>query len=143
ALFFIYSGVVGGTYWFFIVWEQTKITKAIEDLDSANTNYYISDNLEQGLFNISDLIQNYYDPLLAIKSIESAYIPGSSVSNFSFDKISKSITIAMSVASNNPTDATKQVTAFKSLPLVNIVNYSAITSVDSAGLSFSIEIILK
>jgi hypothetical protein len=141
TLFLVYTVVVAGSYWYFIVQEKNKVTKAIEELDSTNKSYYITNNLEQDLFNISNLIENDYAPVGVIKSIESAYILGSNVSSFSYNKLGKTININMKLPSLN--DITKQVAAFRNLPVVGIVNLSPVTSDDVGGFSFSIEIILK
>lgn len=141
ALFILYIIIVVGFYWYFVIQEKNKVTRAIEELDSSNKNYYITDNLEQDLFNIADLIKKNYNPLNAIKSIEAVYVPGASISSLSYNKIDKIITISMKAASLN--DVTTQVTAFKNLPIVNIVNLSPVSSDDSRGFSFSVEIILK
>jgi hypothetical protein len=141
ALFIVYTVVVVGSYWYFVVQEKNKVTKAIEELDSTNEAYYITDNLEQDLFNIASLIENDYDVVEVIKSIESAYLIGVNVSSFSYSKLGKTININMKLPSLN--DITRQVDAFKELPVVGIVNLSPVTSDDLGDFSFSIEIILK
>jgi hypothetical protein len=141
SLFLIYTVIVVGAYWYFVVQEKNKVFKAIDRLDSNNKNYYITDNLEQDLFNISDLINNFYDPVVAIKSVESAYVDGTNVSSFSYNKLNKSINIAMTAPSIN--DTTKQVSELKNLPIVSLVNLSAVSASGDNRFSFNLEIILK
>lgn len=142
SLFVIYVTLAGGGYWFFVVQEQNKVTKAIQDLDSTNSQYYINDNLEQDLFNIVDLIDKSYDPTIAIKEIESAYVLGSKVSGFSYNKTSKIVNISMTVPSIN--DVTKQIEAFNNLQVVSGSSYSAVSLGSSDfGFSFGVEIRLQ
>lgn len=141
GFFLVYIGIVGFVYWFFVVQEKAKITQAIEKLDNANSSYYITTDLDQGLFNIADLINNSYDSIEAIKSIESAYIPGSVVSQFSYDKVNKEISMAMSTSSF--INATKQIDSFKALPLISNVTFSALSSDGSGKVSFTVQIKLK
>jgi hypothetical protein len=142
SLFVVYSIVIFGVYWFFVVREQNRVDKAIQDLDSVNSQYYINDDLEQGLFNIMDLIDKYYNPAIAIKEIESAYVPGAIVTSFTYSKTSKIINIAMLVPSIN--DVTSQIDRFNQLESVSASDYSLL-SVDNEGtrFSFGVEIILK
>jgi nitrate reductase NapE component len=141
ALFIFYTVAVVGSYWYFIVQEKNKVTRAIEELDSNNKTYYITDNLEQDLFNISSLIGNNYNIVGTIKSIESAYILGANAESFSYSKLGKSININMKLPSLN--DITTQVDKFRELPVVARVNLSPVTYTVLDGFAFSIEIILK
>jgi hypothetical protein len=143
TLFVIYTVIVAGSYWYFIVQEKNRVAKAIGELDSVNGNYYITSNLDQDLFNIVSLIENNYDSVEAVKSVESVYLKGAgvSVSSFSYSKIDKTINISMTAQSLN--DTTKQVSAFRNLPVVAIVNLSPVTYDKLSGFEFSIEIILK
>lgn len=141
ALFILYTIVIAGFYWYFVLQEKNKVIKAIEELDSTNQPYYTTNNLEQDLFNISNLIENDYDSVNSIKAIESVYISGSSVSSLSYNKITKTINISMTASSLN--DITRQVDLFKNLPVVAIVNLSPVTSDDLGSFLFNIEIILK
>lgn len=141
ALFLIYIGVVAGSYQYFIVREKNKVTKSIEELDKVNSSYYLTENLEQDLFNISNLIENDYNPVNTIKSIESVYTPESSVSSLSYSKVTKTINISMTTSSLN--NITKQVDLLRNLPVVSIVNLSPVNSDDLGRFSFIIEIILK
>lgn len=143
VLFFvIYIAITVGGYWIFVVQEKNKVTKAIQDLDSTNSQYYINNDLEQGLFNIVDLIENSYTPTIAIKEIESAYVLGSKVSSFSYNKTGKIVNISMTVPSIN--DVTKQIEAFNKLQAVSGSSYSAVSSDSSdSGFAFGVEIILK
>lgn len=141
SLFLIYTVIVVGAYWYFVVQEKNKVVKAIDRLDSNNKNYYITDNLEQDLFNISNLIENDYNSVNTIKSIESVYTPESSVSSLSYSKVTKTINISMTTSSLN--NITKQVDLLRNLPVVSIVNLSPVTSDNLGIFSFSIEIILK
>lgn len=142
-LFTIYSGVTSGAYWFFVVQEQNRVTKTIQDLDNVNQTYYIDTNLEQGLFNISDLIQQAYDPTAAIKAIESVYVLNSRVTALSYNKNTKKINISMTVASIN--DVTKQISNFNQLS--SVVSNASFSSVnadnENRGFSFVVEISLK
>lgn len=141
-LFIIYTTIVLGVYWFFVVRERARIDEAIQELDSINSQYYISSDLDQGLFNVSDLINKFYNPITAIKEIESAYVPGSSVSSFNYSKIDKIINISMKVPSIN--NVTEQIERFNKLNSVKSSSYSALSSDDrGVGFSFGIEIILK
>jgi hypothetical protein len=140
-LFIIYVILILGAYWYFVILDKNKVIREIEKLDSTNQKYYITDNLDQHLFNISDLIDNYYDPVKAIKFIESVYLPGSSVSAFSYNKIDKSINISMTTLTLN--DTTKQVSAFQNLPIVQNANLSTVQSDKDNGFSFNVQIILK
>jgi hypothetical protein len=142
SFFVIYSAVVGGGYWFFVVQEQNRVFKAIKDLDSTNSQYYINNDLEQGLFNIVDLIEGYYNPITAMKEIESAYVSGARISGFSYNKTSKIVNISMTVSSIN--DVTKQIDNFNKLQTVASSSYSAVSSdTNDVGFSFGVEIILK
>jgi len=143
VLFFvIYIAITVGGYWVFVVQEKNKVTKAIQDLDSTNSQYYINNDLEQGLFNIVDLIEGYYNPITAMKEIESAYVSGARISGFSYNKTSKIVNISMTVPSIN--DVTKQIDNFNKLQTVASSSYSAVSSdTNDVGFSFGVEIILK
>lgn len=142
TLFIIYSTLTGGGYWFFVVQEQNKVTKAIQDLDSTNSQYYINNDLEQDLFNIVDLIDKYYDPTIAIREIESAYVSGAIVTSFSYSETGKIINMAIVVPSLN--DVTSQIDNFNKLESVATSNYSIVSANnEETGFSFGVEIILK
>lgn len=145
TLFVIYSAVVVGGYWFFVVQEKNKVSKAIQELDNSNSQYYISDDLEQGLFNIKDLVDKSYDPTIAIKEIESSYVPGAKITSFTYSKASKTINIAMGVTSIK--DVTFQIDRFNELNSVIISNYSAVNADnadnDESLFLFGVEIVLK
>lgn len=141
-LFLIYCSVAGGMYWFFIVQEQSSVTKKIQELDNSNQAYYPSADLNQSLFNVSNLIETYYNPTEAIKSIESTYVSGSKVLSLSYNKINKVVNISMVAASIN--DITSQAARFNSLPLVASSSFSAVSAYnDGAGFAFTVEIKLK
>jgi len=142
SLFIIYITIVGGIYWIFVVREKAKVIGDIGKLDEKNSQYYIHNDLEQGLFDIVDLIENSYPPTIAIKQIESAYVLGSKVSSFAYNKSSKIVNISMTVPSIN--DVTKQIEAFNKLKVVSGSSYSAVSSDrGDFGFVFGVEIVLK
>jgi len=143
VLFFvIYIAITVGGYWIFVIQEKNKVTKAIQELDSKNSQYYINNDLEQDLFNIVDLIENSYTPTIAIKEIESVYVSGARVTSFSYNKTGKIVNISMTVPSIN--DVTKQIEAFNKLKVVSGSSYSEVSS-DTSDLvfAFAVEITLK
>lgn len=141
TLLIVYISIVGSSYWLFLVQEKNKITQNIQVLDTKNKDYYRTNNLEQDLFNITNILSKSYDPTPVIKAIESAYVPGADISKLSYNKVKKSINISMTVPSLG--DTTKQVTTFEKLPLVSVVNTSAVSAQKDNGFTFNIEILLK
>lgn len=142
VFFLIYCVISGGGYWFFIFQEKSNIKNKIQELDQSNQKYYPSADLNQSLFNVSNLIQTYYNPTDAIKSIESSYVPGSKVLNLSYNKINKVVNISMVALSIN--DITTQASRFNSLPLVASSSFSEVSAYnDGNGFAFSVEIKLK
>jgi hypothetical protein len=141
-LFFVYCVVAGGGYWFFIVKEQFNVTKKIQALDSSNQNYYPSSDLNQSLFNVSNLVETYYNPTDVISSIESNYVAGSKVLSVSYNKINKIINISMVSPSIN--DITSQIGKFNALPLIESSSFSTVSAdKDNNGFAFTVEIKLK
>jgi len=143
ACFIVYITIVGGIYWIFVVREKAKVIGDIGKLDEKNSQYYIHNDLEQGLFNIVDLIENSYTPTIAIKQIESAYVLGSKVSSFSYTKSSKIVNISMTVQSIN--DVTRQIDAFNKINTVSSSRYSVVKEDirNNSGFVFEVELILK
>ncbi|MGA1050371.1 MAG: hypothetical protein ACO3TG_02660 [Minisyncoccia bacterium] len=142
TLLLLYTTVIGMSYWLFVLQEKNELTKEIEDLDANNRKYYMTNNLEQDLFNVANIISKFYDPVPVVQSIELSYVLGADISKFSYNKLKKSINISMTVPSIN--DITKQVVAFQASSLVKTVNTSAVTSQkDNTGFTFNIEILLK
>ncbi len=76
----------------------------------------MTNNLDQDLFNVANLISKFYDPVPVVQSIELSYVLGADISKFSYNKLKKSINISMTVPSIN--DITKQVVAFQASSLV-------------------------
>lgn len=141
-LFLIYCAIAGGSYWFIIVNEKSNVTKKIQELDKSNENYYPSSDLEQSLFNVSNLVEKYYNPTEAIRLIESTYVPGSKVLSLSYNKINKAVNISMVVASFN--DITGQTVRFSSLPPVEKASFASVSAYnDGTGFAFTAEIKLK
>jgi len=142
TLLLLYTTVIGMSYWLFVLQEKNELTNSIQELDTRNSKYYMTNNLDQDLFNVANLISKFYDPVPVVQSIELSYVLGADISKFSYNKLKKSINISMMVPSIN--DITKQVVAFQASSLVKTVNTSAVTSQkDNTGFTFNIEILLK
>jgi hypothetical protein len=142
-MFVLYVLMIMLVYWFFIIRETNKINQIIFDLDSKNSQYYPKNiDFEQALYNINDLITNSYNPISVIKSIESSYVLNSNVSNFSYNKLDKTINIAITVPTIS--DVTAQVQKFSSISGVSKVDFfSTNTPNNSSEVSFIVKIILK
>lgn len=142
VLFIIYVITLISLYWFFVIQEKSKLVKSIGELDALNYQYYPKGNLEQSLFNINNLIVNFYDPNIVIKSVESSYIPNSNIDKFVYNKSNKTINIYMTV--NSISDVTAQVEKFKAIDKVSNVNFSSTSSKNkNEGVSFDVTILLK
>lgn len=143
GLFIIYIVSIGASYWFVLLREQSKIDALIAELDEKNSSYYPKDiNIEQTLFNLNDLINNSYDPIPVVNSIESAYLPNAIISNFIYNKTNKIISISMNVPSIN--DVNSQIQKFSSIEGVSKVDFNSInSSKENSQVLFGVEIKLK
>lgn len=142
-LFISYILSIGFVYWFFLIREQSRVDSLISELDSKNSSYYPKGfELEQSLNNLNYIINNSYNPIQIINSIESSYLSNSSVSNFVYSKSNKTISISMKVSSIE--DVSNQVQKFSLIQGVANVDFNSIDSTKSnTVVSFVAEIRLK
>ena len=142
-IFIFYCLILGGIYWYFVLQNIDKLKQSISNIDSTNSQYYPKGGeLDQVLFNITDIVNNNYNPINVIKALESNYIANSSISAFSYSKSSKSINIAMIVPSYS--DVTLQVQKFSSIEGVSKVDFSSVNNLGKGQeVSFEVKILLN
>jgi hypothetical protein len=143
VIFVFYCLIAGVIYWYFVLQNIDKLKQSISNIDSTNSQYYPKGGeLEQVLFNITDIVKNAYNPINVIKAVESNYISNSSISSFSYNKSEKFINIAMTVPTYN--DVTLQVQKFSSIKGVSKVDFSSVNNLGKGQeVSFEVKVLLN
>lgn len=137
---FIYASVVIGLYWVFIMQPKSLVNEQTLVLDGQNGKYYPSGDLEQNIFNVSDIIQKRNDISSIIQSIEATYVPNLRVQNISYTKANNTIILVATVPTIE--DVNTQVQAINRLSGVLPVDLPPLTQ-GGQVLSFSLIIRLK
>lgn len=137
---FVYGSVVIGLYWIFVMRPKSLLNEQILVLNGQNGQYYPSGDLEQNIFNVSDIIQNRNDISSIIQSIEATYVPNLRVQNIAYTKTNNTITLVATVPTIE--DVNTQVQAINRLSGVLPVDLPPLTQ-GGQVLSFSLIIRLK
>jgi hypothetical protein len=137
---FIYLGMLIFVYWNSLVRKEIMIKKDLAELDITSQSIYPAQNIEQAIFNVSDVISKDYNIIQSIEAIEQVYQSNLVMSSFSYAKESKLLTISATISDFESVVA--QVEAISKVSMVAKIDFSNL-SVDSNNNQVSFDMIIN